>query len=85
MLLVKAWKMHLGVIADPHRMSLLLLPRPSDASVVYEEVLGLPLDVILWAHVSRRRPQLIVPASCLARMILTRNFPVLCPTLACSL
>ena len=65
-------------------MSLLLRPLPSDASVSYEEVLALPLNVILRAHVSRRRPMWIVPVSCPAHMILSKSFHQPCPTLSCS-
>jgi hypothetical protein len=65
-------------------MSLPLQPPPSDASVSYEEVLALPLSVILWAHVSRRRPQWIVPASCPAHMILSKSFLPPYPALSCS-
>jgi len=84
MRLVKASKMHLEVIVVPHRMSLLLQPPPSDASVFYEGVLALPLTVILLAHVSRRRPRLIVPASCPAHMILSKSFLLPCQSLSCS-
>lgn len=65
-------------------MYLLLQPHPSAASVFCEEVLAQLLNVIPWAHVSRRRPQWIVPASCPAHMILSKSFPLPCPTLPCS-
>ena len=84
MRLVRAWKMHLVVVVVPHQMSLLLRPLPSDASVSYEEVLALPLNVILRAHVSRRRPMWIVPVSCPAHMILSKSFHQPCPALSCS-
>jgi hypothetical protein len=84
MRLVRAWMMHLEVVVVLHRTSLLPQPRPSDASVFYEEVLAPPPNVILWAHVSRRRPRLIVLVSCRAHMILSKSSLLLCPTLACS-
>jgi hypothetical protein len=76
--------MHLVVVVVPHQMFLLLRPPPSGASVSYEEVLALPLNVILRAHVSRRRPLWIVPVSCLAHMILSKSFHQPCPILSCS-
>ena len=76
--------MHLEVVAAPHRVSLLLQPHPSGASVFDVGVLALPPNVILRVRVSRRRPRLIVPASCLAHMILSKSSHPPCPALFCS-
>jgi hypothetical protein len=68
----------------PRQTSLLLQPPPSDAFVSYEEVPALLPNVILWAHVSLRRPRLIVPASCPAHTILSRRLLPPYPALSCS-
>ena len=77
-------KMHLEVIVVPHQGSALLQLPPSCASVFYVVVHALPPNVIVWAHVLRRRPRLTVPASCPAHMILSRRLLLPCPTLSCS-